>query len=412
MYHQRTIRGHWPVDNPNVAASLPPMEEENMARPFRHGIFLAPFHATDENPTIAIQRDLELVEWLEKLGFDEAWIGEHHSGGFEIIDSPELFIAAAAERTKRIRFGTGVVSLPYHNPFMVASRLIQLDHMTQGRVAFGFGPGSLVSDAKMLGIDPNHQREMMSRAVDVIIRLMKGETVTEESSWFKLVEAKLHLPPYTFPFPELAVASSVTPSGANLAGRYGIGLLCVAATNPAGYEGLATNWQIAVDAAAANGHKMDEDKLRLVCPMHIAESRDQARENVAFGFENYVKYYNNHQHNLKIPAGADPIQWFIENRYGVIGTPDDVIEMINRLRDKQGNFGYFLQQAHNWADWSQTKRSYELYARYVVPHFTGANKPRKDSMEWNRAHRPELEATKQQAIKVAFAKHKAEQQKD
>src|ERR1700741_4129744 len=118
----------------------------------RHGIFMAPFHKMDENPTLLFQQDMQLIEWLDDLGFHEAWIGEHHSAGWETISSPELFIAAAAERTKDIRFGTGVISLPYHNPLMVANRIVQLDHMTMGRVAFGVGPGLLPSDALMLGI--------------------------------------------------------------------------------------------------------------------------------------------------------------------------------------------------------------------------------------------------------------------
>src|SRR6267142_5223557 len=147
----------------------------------RAGIFLPPFHPNDEDPTLALQRDFELVEWLDQLGYDEAWIGEHHSGGYEIISSPELFIAAAAERTKRIRLGTGVVSLPYHHPLTVANRILQLDHMTRGRVMFGAGPGLLPSDAFMLGIPVAKQRERMAESLDVILRLFKGETVTEKT---------------------------------------------------------------------------------------------------------------------------------------------------------------------------------------------------------------------------------------
>ena len=120
----------------------------------RFGAFLAPHHPIGENPTLQIQSDLELVEHLERLGFDEFWCGEHHSTGWEIIASPELFLAAAAERTNRIMLGTGVVSLPYHHPFMVAQRLVQLDHQSRGRVIFGSGPGALPSDAHVLGIDP------------------------------------------------------------------------------------------------------------------------------------------------------------------------------------------------------------------------------------------------------------------
>src|SRR5882672_12353022 len=96
------------------------------------GIFMAPFHRVGENPTYALRRDLELIQFLDHLTFDEAWVGEHHSAGYEIIASPEVFIAAAAERTRNIRLGTGVISLPYHNPLMTANRIIQLDHQTHG----------------------------------------------------------------------------------------------------------------------------------------------------------------------------------------------------------------------------------------------------------------------------------------
>jgi len=207
----------------------------------RHGIFLPPFHPVEENPTACLDRDLELMVWLDRLGFHEAWIGEHHSAGFEIISSPEIFIPIAAERTKFIRFGTGVISLPYHNPLMVADRIVQLDHHTRGRVLFGAGPGLLASDALMLGIDPMTQRDRMAEGIDVILRLFRDETVTEKTDWYTLVNARLHLPPYTKPHPEMAVVSAVTPSGGRLAGKYDLSMICVAATNPFGYDALASN---------------------------------------------------------------------------------------------------------------------------------------------------------------------------
>src|SRR5689334_6986625 len=177
----------------------------------RAGVFLAPFHPIDEDPTLAIHRDLELMEHLDRVGFDEAWIGEHHSAGYEIIASPELFIAAAAERTKRIRLGTGVISLPYHHPLNVADRIVQLDHMTRGRAMFGAGPGLLASDAIMMGIDPMTQRDRMAESLDAILRLFRGEIVTEQTDWYTMEGARLHLLPYTKPYPEVAVVSSNTP---------------------------------------------------------------------------------------------------------------------------------------------------------------------------------------------------------
>ena len=170
-----------------------------MALPERmkFGIFMGPFHRVGENPTLAIDRDLELVQWLDNLGYDEAWIGEHHSAGWETISSPELFLAVAADRTKHIKLGTGVISLPYHHPFMVANRMVQLDHMSHGRVMMGVGPGALPGDAYMLGIEPTVQRQRMDEALGVVLRLMtETEPITVKSDWFELNEALLQLRPY------------------------------------------------------------------------------------------------------------------------------------------------------------------------------------------------------------------------
>src|SRR5215207_8856770 len=161
------------------------------------GIFLAPFHPLTENPLLALERDMELLIHLDRLNYHEAWIGEHHSAGFELIACPEMFIAAAAQRTRHIRLGTGVISLPYHNPFMVADRMVQLDHQTRGRAMFGFGPGLLVSDAMMFGIDPDKQRDRMAESLTIIMRLLGGETITQKSDWYELREARLHIKSFT-----------------------------------------------------------------------------------------------------------------------------------------------------------------------------------------------------------------------
>jgi limonene 1,2-monooxygenase len=375
----------------------------------RSGIFLAPFHPTEEDPTLAIRRDLDLVDWLDKLGYEEAWIGEHHSAGFEIISSPELFIAAAAERTKRIKLGTGVVSLPYHNPLMAANRMIQLDHMTMGRVMFGCGPGLLTSDAMMLGIAPMQQRDRMMEALDVILRLFRGETVTETTEWYTLKEARLHLLPYTKPYPEVAVASTITPSGGRAAGKYDLGMLCVAATQPDGFDTLAVNWKIAQEIAAEHGRKMDPARLRLVGPTHIAETREEAMKNARFGFHKWFDYFQriNPARFASLPKG-DPLDILVGAGAIVVGTPDDAIKQVERLYAKQGQFGAYLQLAHNWANWEATKKSYELYARYVVPHFRKANTHRVESLDWTTAHNKEIVAMTQAAAQAMFAKHKAE----
>ncbi len=380
-----------------------------MTLKLRNGVFLAPFHPTDEDPTLCIHRDLELMEHLDRLGYEEAWIGEHHSAGVEIIASPEVFIAAAAERTKRIRLGTGVVSLPYHNPLTVANRIIQLDHQTRGRVMFGVGPGLLPSDAFQLGIDPTVQRDRMVEALEVILRLFRGERVTAKTEWFTLENAVCQLRPYSWPHPEVAVASSITPSGGKLAGKHGLGLLCVAATQAGGYDALAVNWKIANEVAAENGQTMDPDRLRLVGPVHIAETREQAMKNVRFGYDKWAAYFSNLSPlSMNQDPNEDPLERGIREGTFVVGTPDDAIAQIRRLQEKQGGFGCFLQLAHNWAPWEETKRSYEMWQRYVTPVINGANAGRIDSYDHTKANSAALMAASGGAVMQTLQKHAEE----
>ena len=260
--------------------------------PLRFGIFMAPFHPVGQNPTLALERDLDLVVHLDKIGFHEAWFGEHHSAGYEIIASPELFIATAAERTRHIRLGTGVVSLPYHHPFMVAQRIVQLDHLTRGRVMLGVGPGALPSDAFMLGIDPAVQRDRMEESLEVILELLRtDEPVTRDTEWFTLRDARLHLRPYTQPHPEVAVAAMISPSGPRAAGKYGCSLLSIGATQRAGIDLLGQNWQVMEDRCAEFGTVADRQAWRLVSQVHIAETKEQAYRDVEYGLHQYIDYF-------------------------------------------------------------------------------------------------------------------------
>jgi limonene 1,2-monooxygenase len=378
-----------------------------MAGPkLRFGAFIAPFHPVDENPTIAIERDIELVQWLDKLGFEEAWVGEHHSAGFEIIASPELFIATLAERTKHIRLGTGVSSLPYHHPLMLADRINQLDHITRGRVMFGVGPGALPSDAFMMGIPVARQRDMMDEAIDVLVPLLRGETVTAKTDWFTLSDARLQMTPYTRPSVEMAVASQVSPTGARAAGKHGMGLLSLGATSAGGFNALASNWAIAEEMAAANGTKMDRAAWRLVGPVHIAETREQAREDVRFGLGKWLAYFTEVAALPIAPAGGgDPVDALIASGLAVIGTPDDAIAQLDRLTAQSGGFGAFLNMAHNWARFEETKKSYELMARYVAPKFQELNTNREASIDWARTNRPTFIGQAMMAVGARVAQH-------
>ncbi len=388
-----------------------------MAGPDRlnFGIFLAPFHKLGENPTVALQHDLELVQHLDRLGYDEAWIGEHHSAGYEIIASPEVFVATAAERTRHIRLGTGVSSLPYHHPLMLADRMVLLDHLTMGRVMFGVGPGALPSDAFMMGIDPLRQREMMDEALEAILALLTAEEpIDRQTDWFTLKNARLQLRPFSRPHLEMAVAAQVSPAGPRAAGRHGLGLLSLGATSIAGFDALGHHWKIAEDLAAEHGKTVARARWRLVGPMHVAPTMDQARRDVEFGLKAWVDYF------LRVAAlplvgeaveVGDMVDAMNTNGYGVIGTPEMAAAQIERLWKQSGGYGTYLFMAHDWADREATLRSYELVARFVMPQFQGTLPRLAASHDWAAENRPVFIGRAVQAIGKAIQDHAEERER-
>jgi len=373
----------------------------------KFGVFLGPFHRVGENPTLAIDRDLELVEWLDHLGYDEAWIGEHHSAGWEIIASPEIFMGVAADRTKNIKLGSGVISLPYHHPLMVADRMVQLDHMTHGRVMLGVGPGALPGDAYMMGIPPEVQRDRMDESLGVIMRLFtETEPVTYKCDWFELNEGLLQLRPYQKPHMPIAVASVQTGSGVTLAGKHGASVLTITvprdpSAGPADLKGL---WEIAEESAAEHGNTMNRDDWRLVLPVHLAETRQEALDDARMGSGRYLREYSEGT-NGRAPIFDGPLEKVIDqmadNGSWIIGTPDDCIEAIHKLDQQSGGFGGFLIQTVDWAPREKMLHSYELLARYVMPQFQGTVVAPAASNRWAAERQETLVSGRVRAIAQA-----------
>jgi limonene 1,2-monooxygenase len=385
-----------------------------MAPRLRFGIFLAPFHPPGVNPTLALQSDLELVQWLDRCGYDEAWFGEHHSAGTELSASPELFIAVAAERTKHIKLGTGVVSVAYHNPLWVAERIVMLDHLTRGRVMFGAGPGSLPSDGIMIGLSQADTRRLLEQGLDVIMRLLTtDQPITFRNERWDLREARLHLRPYSNPLFDVAVAAVASPTGAKLAGRNGVGLLSIGATSAAGFDALALHWGILEEEARAHGKTVDRSKWRLVGLVHIAETKEQAYKDVEYGIRQWFHYMQNvaafPQMSLPGSTVAEMISLINDSGFGAIGTPDMCAAQIERLqKQSNGGFGAYLLLAHNWANPQATLRSYELIARHVMPQFQGHAQATLDAARRAEAARPELAAVHAQAVDDARKRYEAE----
>ena len=379
----------------------------------KFGAFLAPHHPIGEHPTLQFRRDLDLVEHLDQLGYAEFWCGEHHSTGWEIIASPEMFLAAAGERTHRIMLGTGVVSLPYHHPFLVAQRIVQLDHMTGGRALFGSGPGALPSDAHTLSIDPMVQRDRQDEAIGVIRRLLRGdERFSYESDWFTMRDARLQLLPLQEDLP-FAVASMISPSGMTLAGKHGTGVLSIGSLSTEGLQALPTQWSFAEESAAQHNNRVDRRDWRIVMSWHIAETRAQARAEAQEGLLHWhneyvvgtlmrpgVKAFDN-------PQAAVDQTAFGEGAVAVIGTPDDLVQKLRHMLELTGGFGTVIGFVHDWANREATRRSWDLVARYVMPEVNGFLAPYRESRQYVVEHREVFQQAQRAIVAKIMANDRA-----
>lgn len=330
----------------------------------KFGLFLQPVHPPTEDPTVALHRDLELVVLLDELGYSEAWIGEHHSTGWENIGSPEVFIAVAAERTKRIRLGTGVVQLGLHHPLVALDRLITLDHLTRGRVMFGFGVGGgLPSDLKVFGLTREQAGRRLEEGMDVILRLLnEDEPISVTTDWFELHEAVLQLKPLSDP--TFAIASS-DPRNVQLMGE--VGGYVLSGPTPGRVPDLFEQLEI---GASRVGRTASRDQIRLSFAMHLAESRERAMEDIRAGAIAEHYDFNVGVNGAPAPRSeAEMFEGFVNSH--IIGTPEDAIAKIEEAVEEAGGFGGILFTSRDWASADASRNSWSLFAREVAPRFQG-----------------------------------------
>jgi len=270
----------------------------------------------------------------------------------------------------------------------------------------------------MLGIDVADQRRRMHESLEVIIRLLRGEVVTQKTDWFELREARCQLGCYSQPIVEMAVAAAVSPSGPTAAGTHGLGLLSFAATSEQGFDVLPAHWDLCQQLAKENGHQVDRSQWRLVVPMHLAETREQAEADMAYGLIKLVRYFG------KLSGGelsemktldAAIEQWRDRGLSllgrAVIGTPDDAVARLRELQTQSGGFGTILLLDHDCASPQRKRASYELFARTVLPELRGANRGRTESLEWFRQHSEQIVGDLRDAIGKTIAEHEAERKK-
>jgi limonene 1,2-monooxygenase len=347
----------------------------------KFGFFMMPSHSHNENPTLAFERDLELIEYSEALGFDEFWVGEHHTGGWETIPSPDIFLAAAATRTKRIRLGTAVINLSYHHPFHVAERMAFLDHLAYGRIMLGCGPGILSPDIKMFGIDPPDLRPMMNESLEIILKLYREDgPVTYEGTYWQIKDMEIQVKPYQEPHLPVYLVSSGSGNSINGAAQHGLGVISGVAVLP-GTLDLGQQWQTYQEKAQEAGYTPSRNDWRLSTNIYLADSNEEAVEDIKEGVMSEARQYffqtggrATYEAYPGQPASEITFEQMVERRKWIIGDPDYCIRRIRELEEATGGFGGMLMVAGEWTTTQKWYRSLELFARYVMPQFKGTLK--------------------------------------
>jgi limonene 1,2-monooxygenase len=387
--------------------------------PTKFGCFLSPLHPVGEDPQFLLQNDLRLVEWADTLGFDEFWVGEHHSAGWGLIGSPEVFIASAAERTTHIKLASGVIGAPYHHPLMIAERAALLSHLTRGRFILGMGAGSLAGDMHMLGIHPSEARPRMRQGVETVTALLRGERVTRKETWFELIDARLQHTPYRPSEFEIVVASAATPFGVELAGELGVNVLshgappwgAVRPGTTLGVENLPNQWARYEETCENNGHVADRANWRLSFPIHVSQSTDSAIDEI---YDGWVRQRRDLWiDTLGIPMSSAPgadEKAFLSTLKGkgiILGSPAEVAAQIEEVAELTGGFGTLLLTLQDWAEHPAQRRSLELFASQVVPLLTSSTSRQIDSQRWSATNRTNFQTAfsgaREQEIKKAGA---------
>ncbi|MBI4220144.1 MAG: LLM class flavin-dependent oxidoreductase [Chloroflexi bacterium] len=357
----------------------------------KFAFFMMPLHLPAENPSLAFERDIALINYAEELGYDEFFVGEHHSAAWETIPSPEMFLARAAATATRIRLGTSVINLPFHHPFHVAERLAFLDHLTRGRVTLGVGPSALPPDIKLFNIPFADLRPMMNESIDIIVRLLESrDPICYEGKFWQLKDMALQLRSYQQPRLPLAIATGGSANALDLVAKYQMHLFSAGnKVPPHGSLPLEKQWTFVEQAAAKYKTTVARDNWRIATYVHLADTREQAWEDVQAG-----AHRDAHEYFMTIggkasyesypgqPEGEITVGSIADMRGWIIGTPDDAIEKIEAVNARAGGIGGIMQTTHEWMPETKYRRSLELFARYVMPHFRGHTADLK--REWDR----------------------------
>ena len=354
------------------------------------GFFNMPLHPPGADMAQTLADDLEQLVVLDRLGYAEAWIGEHFTTTWENIPAPDLLIAQALGVTKQIKLGTGVTNVPNHNPFYLAHRIAQLDQMARGRFLWGIGSGGFIGDFRVTGIDPasGEHRDMTRKAIDEILALW-GDPVPgayEQPRWrYNVPEhddaigLRVHVKPYQLPHPPIALAGiSVNSDTLELAGEKGWIPMSI---NFAPTRVLKTHWSSVSAGAAKTGITANRADWRIAREIFVADTTAEARKMAVEGVlaRDWTEYlhpligrgrgYGIVKEDPDMSDSEVTIDYMIDNVW-IVGSREEVAEKLGALSDAVGGFGVLLAMGHEWLPRGAWEQSMGLLATEIVPRIS------------------------------------------
>jgi alkanesulfonate monooxygenase SsuD/methylene tetrahydromethanopterin reductase-like flavin-dependent oxidoreductase (luciferase family) len=358
----------------------------------RYGMFLQPSHPPERAIYDSLSQDLEVIDWADELGFSEVWIGEHLTAAWEPFPACDLIIAQALQRTREIKVCAGAYVLPFYHPAAVATRIMMLDHMAQGRFMLGIAAGSIPTDLPMIGLDPaaGLNRDMMRESLEIILKIFTEhvghEWVYEGKYWTVTNPAPFkqygpHLRPFQQPHPPIAIAG-LSPRSETIRYAGAQGYIPMSLTFNTPY--LKDHWVMMEEGAAGAGRTCDRRDWRVIRDVFVAETDEQARTLVREGLQarhwnesnfpllrefDWVQYL---KHDPDVPDDSIDIDYLIEHLW-LVGSPDTVTERLIATYDDLGGFGTLVVNKYDWGDDPPSqRRSMELLAEEVIPNFEKA----------------------------------------
>jgi len=361
----------------------------------RLGIFMMPLHPIHREPAVTLQEDREAIILADKLGFYDAFVGEHLTEPTENVTNSFLFLATLIHATERIKLATGTSNIAQTHPVLTAAHAAMFDHLARGRFIFGVSPGALPSDAEVLGLLDQDRNKIFAEAIDVILEIWRRDKpydIDLPDNRFKVSTARTMndrigrggmYKPYQQPRPEI-VGTVVAPhsKGVIAMGERDFHPL---SANFLLDHWLPSHWTNYVEGKRKAGVAADPADWRIARTVFVADDDKVAerygREDANSPYRYYWRLlltkmmlskrhiiFKTHQDQPDSELTED----YLLDRLVLCGTVNKVVDQILALREVAGDFGELVYAGMDWVDPKLGKRSMELMATEVMPRVNAA----------------------------------------